>query len=104
MTDTFPLAVVRYFAARTPEEVAECFTEDGVAKDEGRTHRGRSEIRSWRAEVDKISYRQDILYAESRGSQVTVACRIAGDFKGSPVPLDLRFDLSGDLIDRLEIS
>ena len=104
MTDTLPLAVVRYLAAKTPAEIADCFTEDGIAMDERRTHRGRAEIRKWREEVGKIRYRQDILSAEHNGNQTVVTCRLTGDFKGSPVELDYRFDLSDDLIAKVEIS
>lgn len=104
MTDTLPLPVVRYLAARTPVEVADCFTENGVAIDEQQTRQGRAEIVKWREDVAKVDYRQDILSAEHKGDQATVTCRISGDFKGSPVQLDYRFDLSGDLISRLEIA
>lgn len=104
MTDTLPLPVVRYLAARTPAEVADCFAEDGIATDERRTHHGRAEIRAWREEVGKISYRQDILTGTHDGDTATVTCRLTGDFKGSPVELDYRFELAGDLIARVEIS
>lgn len=104
MTDTLPLAVVRYLAARTPVEVADCFTENGIAIDEQQTRQGRAEIVKWREDVAKVDYRQDILSAKHDGDQATVTCRISGDFKGSPVQLDYRFDLSGDLISRLEIA
>lgn len=104
MTDTLPPAVMRYLAAKTPTEIAECFTENGTALDERQIHRGRDQIRRWREEVGKISYRQDVLSARHEGSHAVVTCRLTGDFKGSPVELDYRFELSGDLIARLEIS
>ena len=104
MTDTLPLPVVRYLAAKTPAEIADCFTENGVAVDEQQTRRGRSEIIKWREDVAKIDYRQDILSAKHEGDHARVTCRISGDFKGSPVQLDYRFDLDGDLIARLEIA
>ncbi|MFC2954075.1 nuclear transport factor 2 family protein [Marinicaulis aureus] len=104
MTDTLPLPVVRYLAAKTPTEIAECFIEKGVAVDEQQTRRGRAEIVKWREDVAKINYRQDILSATHHGNQATVTCRITGDFKGSPAQLDYRFDLAGDLISRLEIA
>ncbi|MGX6648667.1 nuclear transport factor 2 family protein [Maricaulaceae bacterium MS644] len=103
MTNTVPFAVARYFAARSPEAIADCFTEDGIAVDEGRTHRGRAQIRNWRAEADRISYRLDILSVESENGRTTVHCRITGDFKGSTARLEFRFDLSGDLVAKLEI-
>ena len=85
MTDTLPLPVVRYLAARTPAEIADCFAEDGIATDERRTHRGRAEIRAWREEASRITYRQDILTANHDGDTALVTCRLTGDFKGSPV-------------------
>ena len=104
MTDTLPLAVVRYLAARTPTEVADCFTENGVAVDEKKTRRGRAEIVEWREEAAKVEYRQDILSGSHHGDQAIVTCQLTGDFKGSPVNLDYRFDISGDLISRVEIA
>lgn len=104
MQGTVPLPVVRYLAARTPAEIADCFAEDGLVTDERRTHRGRAEILGWREEVAKIAYHQDILSAEHDGDRAKVTCRLTGDFKGSPVTLDYRFDLSGGLITRLEIA
>jgi hypothetical protein len=104
MTDRLPLPVVRYLAARTPDEIADCFAEDAVVSDERQTHRGRPAIRAWRQEADKISYRQDILSAAADGSRATVTCRLTGDFKGSPVTLDYRFALREGLIGQLEIS
>ncbi|MBR9762398.1 MAG: nuclear transport factor 2 family protein [Rhodobacteraceae bacterium] len=104
MTQTLPLAVVRYLAATTPEQVADCFTEDGLALDERRSHQGRDAILRWREEVAKIRYRQDILSGDHSGDRAQVRCRLTGDFKGSPVELDYRFDLAGDRIARLEIS
>ena len=104
MTSMVPLAVVRYFAARTPDAIADCFTEDGVAYDEGRTHQGRAAIRRWRAAADKIDYRLHLLSADTQGDHVAVTCRIEGDFKGSPAHLDFRFELAGDAITTLEIS
>lgn len=104
MSDTLPIAVVRYLAAKTPIEIADCFTENGIAVDEKQSRRGRAEIVKWREEVAKINYRQDILSAHHHGDQATVTCRISGDFKGSPVQLDYRFHLRGDLISQLEIA
>jgi len=104
MTDTLPLAVVRYLAAGTPDQIAECFTEDGIAVDERQTHHGRAQIRQWREAVARVRYRQDILSATHAGDRATVSCRLTGDFKGSPVELDYRFDLSGGRIAKLEIA
>lgn len=104
MTDTLPLPVIRYLAARSPEQIAECFTEDGIATDERQTHHGRAEIRKWREGVAGIDYRQDILSCGHEGDSATVNCRLTGDFPGSPVDLTYRFGLSDGLIAKVEIA
>lgn len=104
MTETLPAPIAAYYAAKTPDDIARCFTEDGVAVDERTTRRGRDEIRQWREEVAKISYSQEILSVRRDGNRVTVQTRISGSFKGSPVELENVFDLEGDLIARLEVS
>lgn len=104
MTPTLPAPIAAYFAAETPEDVAQCFTEDGFAFDERRTHRGRDAIRRWREEVAKIDYSQEIVSVCGEGDTVTVTCRLTGNFKGSPVELDNEFELEGDRIARLKIS
>lgn len=104
MTDTLPAPIAAYYAAETPDDIALCFTEDGIAADERRTHRGRDEIRRWREEVSKVSFSHEILSVRQEGNRVTVATRVTGAFNGSPVELDSVFDLEGDKIARLEIS
>ena len=104
MTDSLPAPIAAYYAAETPKEIAQCFTQDGIAVDERNTHRGRDAIRQWREEVAKISYSQEVLSVRRDGNHVTVMTRISGAFKGSPVDLKNVFDLEGDMIARLEIS
>lgn len=104
MTDTLPAPIAAYYAAETPDGIAQCFTQDGIAVDERATHRGRDEIRQWREEVGKISFSHEILSVRRDGDRVTVATRVSGAFKGSPVELENVFDLEGDLIARLEIT
>lgn len=104
MTDALPIPVAAYFEARTPQQIADCFADDGVAIDERQTHRGRKAILRWREEVGKISFQQEILTLRKDGDAVRVICRVSGDFKGSPVELDYAFQLAGDRIAVLEIS
>ncbi len=104
MIHPLPAPVAGYFAANDPEGIADCFTEDGIARDERQTHRGRAEILRWREDVAKVSFRQEILRAAPDGANFRVTCRVSGAFKGSPVELDHVFSLTGDRIARLEIS
>lgn len=104
MTDLLPVPVAAYFAAKTPQQIADCFAEDGIAFDERRTHKGREAILHWREEVGKVSFRQEVLSSHADGDTVRVRCRVTGDFKGSPAELVNVFRLKGGKIASLEIS
>ncbi|MDP9857393.1 hypothetical protein J2854_004603 [Agrobacterium tumefaciens] len=60
MTIKLPKAIEAYFEAdRTgsPDTIAATFTENGIVKDKGKTHRGRDAIREWMAdEAQQYSY------------------------------------------------
>lgn len=104
MTDELPTPIARYFAATTPSQIAECFTDDAVVTDERHTYRGRLDVLRWREEVGKISFQQDVLSLERRGDLAVVRCRVSGAFPGSPVELDHVFQLAGDKIVELAIT
>nr|WP_321525712.1 nuclear transport factor 2 family protein [uncultured Cohaesibacter sp.] len=104
MTDTVPIAVLRYFAARSPQAVANSFSDEGTALDEGNTYHGKAEILQWREAASKIQFEEEILSSRQVGAQTIESCRLTGDFKGSPVNLDFSFELDGDRISRLEIA
>ncbi|WP_193181836.1 nuclear transport factor 2 family protein [Nisaea sediminum] len=104
MASAIPIPAANYFAARSPEEVADCFTADGVAFDESQTYNGRTEILRWREGLANIRFRQELLSAREEGERTLVTCRVSGDFKGSPVELDYTFEFAEGLIRRLEIT
>ena len=104
MTNALPTPIARYFAATTPSQIADCFTDEGVVTDERRTYRGRLDILLWREEVGRINFQQDVLSVGRRGDLAVVTCRVSGDFPGSPVELDHVFRLDGDKIAGLVIA
>ncbi|MEV4631436.1 nuclear transport factor 2 family protein [Micromonospora sp. NPDC049523] len=109
MSVPVPGVVARYFEATDSGEkdvLVACFTEDAVVVDEGRTRRGRAEIRQWRDEVaTAYEYTVEILGAEPAGAdEYLVTTRLEGNFPGNVVDLRFRFGLRDDLIDRLEIA
>ena len=103
MARPLPAPIATYFAATSPAEFADCFTDDAQVTDERRTHRGRDEILHWREEVAKISFQQAILATRGEGDTFVVTCRVSGDFPGSPVELNNTFTLAGDKIAALSI-
>lgn len=87
------------------ETYAGCFSDTAVVFDEGRTHRGRNEIKLW---IDKANreYRTvmtPIEYTQS-GQTGVLKAKISGTFPGSPVTLDYHFSISNGQIDALKIT
>lgn len=108
-TATAPPVIQAYLdaaAASDYDALVACFTSDATVHDDGRTYRGRAQIRAWREEVaSAFEYTVDVLdAAETGAAQYRVTARIAGSFPGSPVDLQYRFALVGDLIEQLEIA
>jgi ketosteroid isomerase-like protein len=107
MTLVMPKAVAAYLAAeaaKDPDAISRCFTEDGVVRDEGREHRGRDAICQWTAAANaKYNYVLAPLGLRTEGKAVTVRARLTGNFPGSAVDLDHIFTLSSNEIASLEI-
>jgi hypothetical protein len=106
MTLDLPQPVATYFTADRSdgEVVSQCFTENAVVKDEGRTFKGRAAIRQWKADASaKYQYTSEPVACERRDGKVLVTARLTGNFPGSPVNLRYFFGLEGDQIASLEI-
>ncbi len=106
MTLDLPQPVAAYFTAdrSDSESVAQCFTDNAVVMDEGRTFKGRAAIKQWKEEASaKCQYTSEPFLFERRDGQVIVTSRLTGNFPGSPVNLRFFFILEGDHIELLEI-
>ena len=107
MSIALPRPIADYFAADKGdgEAVAHCFTEDGVVRDEARTHEGRAAIAKWREEAaGKYRYTVAPFAIEEKEGRTVVTSKVEGNFPGSPVDLRYSFTLAGDKIARLEIA
>lgn len=108
MTIKLPKAIKAYFEAdRTgnPNAVAATFTENGIVKDKGKTHRGRDAIREWMAdEAQQYSYTVDPFLITLESGKTQVTAHTVGDFPGSPIDLRFIFVQSGDKVSELEIT
>jgi ketosteroid isomerase-like protein len=107
MTST-PTVVTRYLAAadaRDFDALVACFTEDGTVFDEGRTYRGRDEIRGWRESLaSKWEFTTSVTASEPAGDGGhLVRTHVEGNFPGGVADLTYRFTLAGDLIADLTI-
>ena len=107
MPISLPKPIASYFAAEKAEDasaLAQCFTDEGVVRDEGGIFRGTKAIRDWSAAArDKYHHTVEPLSVIERDGATIVAGRVAGDFPGSPLTLDHVFRLEGDKILSLEI-
>ncbi len=102
-----PPPIVLYIAAENradAQALADCFAEDAVVRDEGRTIKGLAAIQRWKAETTK-KYRHTVepLKAVTNGDTTIVTNRLTGNFPGSPIDLLFIFGLEGNKIVSLEI-
>jgi hypothetical protein len=106
MTLELPKPVAAYFAADKgdSETVSQCFTEDAIVKDEGRTYVGRVAIKQWKTEAStRYEYTCEPFAFEHRDGKFIVTSHLAGNFPGNAIDLRFFFVLQGDKIASLEI-
>lgn len=104
---TLPDPIAAYFAAdaRGADDVARCFTPQGVVKDKGQTHTGPNAIKAWKVESSTLyTYTNDPFSVELVDGVHVVYSHTAGTFPGSPIDLKLSFRLEGGHIASLEIT
>lgn len=108
MTVKLPKAIEAYFDADrggSPEAVADAFTENGIVKDKGETHRGRDAIRTWMAdESQQYDYTVEPFLISNEHGKTVVAAHTVGTFPGSPIDLRFVFVIADDKVAELEIT
>ena len=86
------------------EAMAQCFAEDAVVRDEGKTIKGLAAIKQWKAETKrKYQHSIEALAFVQKDGKTIVTNRLTGNFPGSPIELQFIFKLDGDKIASLEI-
>lgn len=107
MSPSLPAVVADYFRISNGGDDAglgACFTDDAVVHDEGGTHRGHADIQAWkRAAREKYDYSVTPVDSRRDGARLTVAAELVGNFPGSPVTVDLVFELTDERIRALRI-
>ena len=107
MADRLATPIAIYIAAENrgdTDAMAECFAEDAVVRDEGRTIKGLAAIKRWKAETKrKYQHTVEPLASVQEGDKTIVTNRLTGNFPGSPIELQFIFTLDGDKIASLEI-
>lgn len=92
--------------ARDVEGALPCFTQDAEVVDDGRTHRGRDEIRHWLESAGSEYTYSTALVSASRtdSARYTAVNHLEGDFPGHVADLRYAFTLDADRITALHIS
>ena len=84
---------------------ADVFSEDAIVVDEGKTYRGRTEIRQWNEMTNaKYKTKYEPLEVTTEGSKIMLTARISGTFDGSPAIIKYNFETGGGKIKSLKIS
>lgn len=80
----------------------DCFTETAVVFDEGKTHRGKTQIKNW-IERAALEYKVVTKPLEYSINDRTLKAEISGSFPGSPLVLSYEFEFKNQLIESLKI-
>jgi len=80
----------------------DCFTETAIVHDEGKTHKGKTEIQNWIDTANK-EYKASMKPLDYNETGHVLSAEISGTFPGSPVILKYHFEFGEALIESLKI-
>lgn len=84
---------------------ANCFSETAVVFDEGKTHKGRTEIEHWIADANKrYKATMEPVSFEEKEKECILKVKVSGSFDGSPIILSYHLEIAYDLIQSLKIT
>jgi ketosteroid isomerase-like protein len=102
-----PAPIAIYITAENrddTEALAQCFAEDAVVRDEGKTIEGLAAIKQWKvAAKKKYQHTIEPLASIQKDGKTIVTNRLTGNFPGSPIELEFVFALNGNKIASLKI-
>ncbi len=83
---------------------SECFSDDAVVFDEGKTYRGKKEVRQWNEMTNtKYKTKYEPLEVTTKGDKITLKAKISGTFPGSPAIIEYHFETKNSKIISLQI-
>lgn len=82
---------------------AQCFTETAIVFDEGKTHKGKTEIEKW---IDKSNkeYKATMEPLDYNERENILSAEISGSFPGSPIILKFHFEIADEKIQQLKVT
>ena len=83
---------------------SECFSDDAVVFDEGKTYHGKKEIRQWN-EMTNVKYKTKYEPLEISNTEdgIILTAKISGTFDGSPAIIKYHFETKNNKIASLRI-
>jgi len=84
---------------------ANCFSENAVVFDDGKTHDGKKEIEHWIAEANE-QYKATVkpVGFEEKGKESLLKLETSGNFPGSPVILNYYLEIADGLIQSMKVT
>ncbi|WP_330443592.1 nuclear transport factor 2 family protein [Flavobacterium sp. C4GT6] len=85
---------------------ADCFTENAEVFDEGKTYKGKDEIKAWIEDANK-RYQvmmKPVAYTKMSDTSSVLSAEISGSFPGSPLVLQYHLNIKEEEIHSLEIT
>src|SRR5882724_2624329 len=83
---------------------SECFSNDAVVFDEGKTYRGKKEIRQWNEMTNaKYKTKYEPLEISNSEDEIILTAKISGTFDGSPARIEYHFTIKEGKIISLRI-
>lgn len=82
---------------------ADCFTDNAVVFDEGKTYNGKTEIENWISNANN-EYKTIMKPLDYNEKENILSAEISGTFPGSPAVLNYHFELNNGLIQSLKIT
>ncbi|WP_207424610.1 nuclear transport factor 2 family protein [Desertivirga brevis] len=84
---------------------ANCFSEEAVVFDEGKSHKGRKEIQHWIEDAnERYEATMEPVSFDDKEPQSILKVNVSGNFDGSPIVLSYRLEIADNLIQSLKIS
>lgn len=106
-TFTLPQTILNYYHASEiydDELLEECFAKDALLVDEGEEYHGPKAVSAHIMKANRsANVTTEITNCVENNEETVVTGTIAGDFEGSPVPLDFHFTLHNEKIKTLRI-
>ena len=84
---------------------SECFSDDAMVFDEGKTHKGKDEIKNWNEKTnEEYKTKLEAIDVFNEGQITVLSTKVSGTFDGSPIVLKYNFEIKNDKISSLKIT